>query len=116
MPQNESFEYNLPVQAYRGDDNKISLINYMPRRNSCIEVDLSEFIEDINNEQEVKDFFYGVAINLLNLSILFVEFANKDRDAVYYHDEDIDKHFYPSSYQTLVEQILIKHCVKKDKP
>ena len=96
--QRKSFEYNLPLQAYKQEDGTIDLLNYMPRKESCCHLKLSE-MEELKDEQEVKNYFYGVSCNLLNLAILFAEFAEGKRDSVYYHDEDIDKHFYPSPYQ-----------------
>ena len=100
--QNKNFEYNLPLQAYRGDDGKITILNYMPRKNSVVELTLEEFNETEMSEQ---DLFYGVASNLLNLAILFIEFADKKRDAVYYHDEDLGKHFPPLTYANIVSNI-----------
>lgn len=98
MGQNKVFEMNLPVQAYRDDDGKITIVNYMPRKNRCSEMTLEEFNETQMSEE---DLFYGVATNLLNLAILFVEFAQKKRDAVYYHSEDVDKHFPPLTYANI---------------
>ncbi len=98
IKQRESFLYNLPLQAYRQEDGSIELLNYMPRKEGCTHIKLSE-MEELKNEEEIRDYFYGVSFNLLNLAILFAEFADKKRDAVYYHDEDIGKHFYPSPYQ-----------------
>lgn len=96
--QRASFEYNLPLQAYKQDDGSIKVLNYMPRKECCKHLDLSE-LEDLKDENEIRDYFYGVACNLLNLAILFAEFADGKRESVYYHDEDIDKHFYPSPYE-----------------
>jgi len=102
MGQNELFNYNLPLQAYRDDDGKITVVNYMPRKNAVCELTLEELNEEGTKEQ---DLFYGVACNLLNLAILFIEFADKKRDAVYYHDEDIDKHFPPLTYANIISNI-----------
>ena len=109
MGQNKNFEYNLPLQAYRQEDGKINLVNYMPRKNSVCEISLEEFN---GTEMSEEDFFYGVASNLLNLAILFVEFAQKKRDAVYYHDEDIDKHFPPLTYANIALSIPFGETIK----
>jgi hypothetical protein len=98
--QNKTFEYNLPLQAYRGEDGKINVLNYMPRKNSVQEISLDDLNE---NEISEEDFLYGTAANLLNLAILFCEFADKKRDAVYYHDEDIEIHFPPLTYRNMMD-------------
>jgi len=96
LKQAECFEYNLPVQAYRNEeDGAINVINYMPRKNRCDEISLDELKPEGMSE---RDYFHGVALNLLNLAILFVEFAEKKRDAVHYHDEDLERHFYCGTF------------------
>ena len=103
MKVKDLFEYNLPLQAFRDEDTgKVNLVNYMPRKNSASEMSLEEF--DIG-ELDEKTFFYHVATNLMNLAILFKEFADKQRDCVYYHDEDIDKHFPPTTYAFIVKEL-----------
>lgn len=101
----DCFEYNLPIQAYRNEDGTINILNYRPRKHDCVEMPLSELKENPNIDD--RDFFYGVSAYFLNLAFLFAEFADKKREAVYYHDEDLDKHFYPSSW----EQHLINHKI-----
>lgn len=108
MEQFESFKYNLPLQAYRLPDSNVQLINYMPRKKSISEINISEFV-NIKNPEEVKNFLYGIAVNLLNLAILFVEFADGKRDSVYYHDKDIEKHFYPSTYKQILCDFKLKN-------
>ena len=94
------FDYNIPLQAYRGEDGKIDIVNYMPRKNRCSEMPMTELTED---EMSENDLFYGTAIHLMNLAKLFVEFAEGKRDSVYYFDEDIEKHFPPMPYEQLIE-------------
>ena len=105
MVQRKDFEYNLPLQAYRQDDGNVQLLNYMPRKECVTHINLSEFV-DIKDKQAVSDFFHGVAINLLNLAYLFVDFADGKTDSIYYHDEGMDKRFYPSPYNVLVNSFL----------
>jgi len=103
------FEFNLPLQAYRLRDG-ISVINYMPRKANCEEIDLEEFNEDGLKE---KDVFYKAAFYLLNLALLFIEFADGEREAVYYHDEDVEKHFGKKDYKKIV--FLLKKTFLKKK-
>jgi chromosome segregation ATPase len=107
MGQHEIFSHNLPVQAYRDDEGNIQIINYMPRRNACAEISLDELIgkEDIT-DLDRQNVLYGTATNLLNLALLFVEFAEGKRDSVYYHDKDHEKHFPPCTYRNIVDMFL----------
>lgn len=106
MSQNKFFEYNLPLQCYRGDDGKtVNVMNYMPRKSSVVDVLLSDLIPDGMTE---KEFFCGCATNLLNLAMLMAEYAHGKRDAVYYHDEDSDKHFPPDMYVGIVTNYKFK--------
>ena len=108
IKQNSLFEYNLPLQAYRAEDGSVQILNYMPRKNSCCELSLNEFCD--NEVQNEKDILYGTAVNLLNLAILFAKFAEKEIDAIYYHNEKIEEHFPPMSYKQILEKYgLIKN-------
>ena len=109
IEQLKSFNYNLPLQAWREEDGSIRVLNYMPRRERCNNLDLSELKDDGIVE---KDYFYGVSVNLINLAILFAEFAEGKRYHVYYHDEDLDKHFYPAHYAHHVSSIIGDRLLK----
>jgi hypothetical protein len=71
----------------------------MARKNSCCELDESEFLE----EGDIKTFFYRTALQLLNLAMLMVKFANNEIDIVYYPDEKMNNHFPPLQYEHLVK-------------
>lgn len=102
IKQNSFFNYNLPLQVYKGENSSpTTVLNYMPRRESVSNIDLSEIIPEGMSE---KDFFFGVSCNLLNLAILMAKYAEGKINAVYYHDEDMN--FPPMTYEHIVKSIL----------
>jgi len=95
--------YNLPLQispsyetdpedpdSYLLDDKgkKIisgySVLNYMPRKSSCIEVDLEELIGDMSREE----FLEYSAQHLENLARLMRKGIHEPDTTIYYHDDE----------------------------
>ena len=110
------FDYNLPLQAYRHEDGTFQIVNYMARKNSCCELTQDEC--ELEGQSE-KDFFYRTALQLMNLAMLMVKFANKEIDSVYYSDENMQDQLPPSPYKHLVENMswsLYKPPQAKEEP
>lgn len=95
--------YNLPLQIspnYETDPidpdsylldregNKIisgySVLNYMPRKSSCRELELGELIGDMTREE----FLEYSAQHLENLARLMRNAIHDPHASIYYHDED----------------------------
>lgn len=97
MDKNSRFwAYNLPLQVWPkhedpDDENSpvvgARLVNYMPRKERCCDLDLDE---DLLGGQTREEFFETAALYLENLARLMREAAKDAAKMVYYHDEGLD--------------------------
>lgn len=87
--------YNLPLQVWPRHENSedesspvvdARLVNYMPRKECCGELLLSEAIGDQSREE----FFEDAARHLENLARLMRIAAKDPKATIYYHDEGMD--------------------------
>ncbi len=94
MPKKNSlyWAYNLPLQVWpRHQDPEDSttpivdyqILNYMPRKERCCDLLLSEILEDQTHEE----FFEQAAKCFENLARLMRRMATDRAGHVYYHDE-----------------------------
>ena len=83
---NEFFSYNLPLQVWPSEDGGGTILTYMPRKESCITLDL----DDARGEQTREAFLLESARCLDNLARLMREAAADPTLHVYYHDEGMD--------------------------
>lgn len=80
--------YNLPLQVWfdeESDDARI--VNYMPRKERCCEIQLSEVI----GNQSKEEFFSQAAFYFDNLARLMREAAAGSKVDIYYHDQGVNK-------------------------
>lgn len=87
MSANELYwTYNLPLQVSpAGDGHGEQILNYMPRKNRCEFIDLSEVLGEQTREE-----FYSTAADMLeNLARLMRVAAADPSFMVYYHDEEV---------------------------
>lgn len=83
------WEFNLPLQvmpAAEGEPERI--LNYMPRRSHCQEIELDE---ETLGEQTREEFLNTAADHLENLAKLMRRAATDPNYMVYYHDKDPNK-------------------------
>lgn len=94
------WSYNMPLQmfpVYEHDEDDTSpvvdysVINYMPRKAGCVEVKLS----DLLNEQTHEEYCEAAAAHLEHLAKLFREMAKKEVKYIYYPDHGMDKSNLP---------------------
>lgn len=87
--------FNLPLQVWprhKDDDDELSpvvdakLLNYMPRKECCCELLLS----DVLGEQTREEFFETAARHFENLARLMRVAAKDPTATVYYHSDDMD--------------------------
>jgi len=94
MKNKHYWAYNLPLQVWprHESDDELApvvdarLLTYMPRRERCEELLLSEVIGDQSREE----FFEEAARHLENLARLMRVAAKDPKAAIYYHDEGMD--------------------------
>lgn len=88
--------YNLPLQVWPKHEDKYDettpiietrILNYMPRKERCVMLDLEECIGDQTREE----FFETAARHLENLAKLMREAAQDQEVVVYYHDDGMEK-------------------------
>lgn len=84
------WEYNVPLQYWPesvadGETVPSHIINYMPRKSACREMEL-----DLG-EQTHEEFFNTAADKLENLAKLMRRAAKDPSFHVYYHDADPDR-------------------------
>lgn len=98
MKNSTYWSYNLPLQAFPDrvdeDDEKSPItdyrvLNYMPRKEACRTMQLSELLEDSGQSKE--EYFEAAAAHLEHLAQMFRKLAKGEIDTIYYHDEDMDK-------------------------
>lgn len=79
--------YNLPLQVSTEDDGEeVIILNYMPRKEACEQVTLSEVI----GEQTREEFFETAALVLENLAGLMRKAGKDPSMLVYYPDKGMD--------------------------
>ncbi len=78
-----SDSHNLYVQAWRNEDGSVRVVNYMPRKESCAEMELT-------SDEATPEMWEQTARYLENLAKLVREFAAGKRDHVYYHDDGME--------------------------
>jgi hypothetical protein len=92
MSQPFYFIYNLPLQAWarhEDDEDESSpvtdwrILNYMPRKERCQNLNLSEVLDDLSKEQ----FCETAALVFENLARLWRALGKGEIDHVYYPDE-----------------------------
>jgi len=86
--------YNLPLQVWPDEDGKNArILNYMPRKESVINVSLSEVI----GSQSRNEFFEDAALRLENLARLMRACKDDSKAVVYYPDEGMSKATEPTN-------------------
>lgn len=94
MQKNQLFwAYNLPLQVWpsieanpeAGEDERESILNYMPRRARCETL----FLDEVLGDQTREEFFEEAARRLENLARLMREAAKDPSKHVYYPDEGL---------------------------
>lgn len=75
--------YNFPVQMWKTDDGEHSVVNYMPRKETCCTM------ETRVTAKELPVFCENAAKRLRNLALLFEALGRGDIDTIYYPDETV---------------------------
>ncbi len=76
--------YNLPLQVFSTDDGCLKVLNYMPRKESLINLDSTVCPSDRKN------FCDNTALILRNMANRFEMLGRGEVDSVYYPDEGMD--------------------------
>jgi hypothetical protein len=88
--------YNLPLQVWHIHKDECDetspvvgtrILNYMPRKEYCNNLDLEECLGDQTREE----FFETAALHFENLARLFREVASDPSRTIYYHDDGMEK-------------------------
>ena len=96
MADKTYWTYNLPLQVWPKhedpeDENTpvvgARILNYMPRKERCCELELEEVLEGETREE----FFENAAMRLENLAKLMRKAGKDPAMCVYYHDEGMEE-------------------------
>ena len=79
------WSYNVPLQMWGNATTGWRVVNYMPRKESCVSLD-----EKVT-EKEMPQFCRNASARLRNLAALFDAMANGKIDYIYYPDKDVGK-------------------------
>jgi hypothetical protein len=76
--------YNVPLQMWGDAETGWRVVNYMPRKESCLS------LEERVTKEEMPQFCRNAAIRLRQLAVLFEAMADGKIDIIYYPDEPLE--------------------------
>lgn len=79
------WSYNLPLQMWTTDDGTWRMLNYMPRKESCLT------LEDVIKKEELPKLCKNTANILRNLAYLFEALGRGEIDRIYYPDQSLEE-------------------------